>query len=40
MDGAGSWTVFFRIQIPLIKNMIMLAVLVITTGGFNPLMWW
>ncbi len=35
IDGAGPWTSFFRIEIPLIKNMIVLALLVITTGGFK-----
>lgn len=35
IDGAGPWTTFFRIEIPLIKNMIVLALLVITTGGFK-----
>lgn len=35
IDGASPVRIFFRIQIPLIKNMIMLALLVITTGGFK-----
>jgi len=35
IDGAGPWTSFFRIEVPLIKNMIVLALLVITTGGFK-----
>ncbi len=35
IDGAGPWTTFFRIEIPLIKNMIVLALIVITTGGFK-----
>ncbi len=35
IDGAGPVRTFFRIQIPLIKNMIVLALLVITTGGFK-----
>ena len=35
IDGAGEATIFFRIEIPLIKNMIVLAVLIIVTGGFK-----
>jgi ABC-type sugar transport system permease subunit len=35
IDGAGPWVSFFRIEVPLIKNMIVLALLVITTGGFK-----
>jgi raffinose/stachyose/melibiose transport system permease protein len=35
IDGAGPWTTFFRIEIPLIKNMIVLALIIITTGGFK-----
>ena len=35
IDGAGPVRTFFQIQVPLIKNMIMLALLVITTGGFK-----
>ncbi len=35
IDGAGELAIFFRIEIPLIKNMIMLVLLVIVTGGFK-----
>ena len=35
LDGAGPLRTFFQIEIPLIKNMIVLALLVITTGGFK-----
>lgn len=35
IDGAGEVGIFFRIEIPLIKNMIVLALLVIITGGFK-----
>jgi len=35
IDGAGPWTTFFRVEVPLIKNMIVLALIIITTGGFK-----
>ena len=35
IDGAGPWTTFFRVEVPLIKNMIVLALVIITTGGFK-----
>jgi len=35
IDGAGPWTTFFRIEVPLIKNMVVLALIIITTGGFK-----
>jgi raffinose/stachyose/melibiose transport system permease protein len=35
IDGASEVTTFLRIEIPLIKNMIVLALLIIVTGGFK-----
>jgi raffinose/stachyose/melibiose transport system permease protein len=35
IDGAGELSIFFRIEIPLIKNMIILVLLIIVTGGFK-----
>lgn len=35
IDGAGPWTTFLRIEVPLIRNMIVLALVIITTGGFK-----
>lgn len=35
IDGAGPWTTFIRIEVPLIRNMIVLALVIITTGGFK-----
>ena len=35
LDGAGPVRKFLQIEIPLIKNMIMLSLLLVTTGGFK-----
>ncbi len=35
IDGAGELRLFFQIEIPLIKNMIVLVALIIITGGFK-----
>lgn len=35
LDGASSFKIFLRIEIPLIRNLIMLALLIVTTGGFK-----
>jgi len=35
LDGTGKLRIFFQIEIPLIKHLIMLALLLITTGGFK-----
>lgn len=35
IEGASSVQIYFRIEIPLIKNLIVLAFLMVTTGGFK-----
>lgn len=35
LEGASSLQIFLRIEVPLIKNLIMLALLIVTTGGFK-----
>ncbi len=35
LDGASSSKIFLKIELPLIKNLIMLALLIVTTGGFK-----
>lgn len=35
LDGASRVRIFFSIQIPLIRNLIVLALLIVTTGGFK-----
>ena len=35
LDGAGPVRKFLQIEIPLIKNLIMLSLLLVTTGGFK-----
>lgn len=35
LDGADAFRKFFQIEIPLIKNLIMLSLLLVTTGGFK-----
>lgn len=35
LEGASSFKIFLRIEIPLIRNLIMLALLIVTTGGFK-----
>lgn len=40
LDGASPLLVFFRIQIPLIRNLIVMALLIVTTGGFKGFDLW
>lgn len=40
LDGASPLTIFFRIQIPLIRNLIVLGLLIVTTGGFKGFDLW
>lgn len=40
LDGASPFGIFFRIQIPLIRNLIVLALLIVTTGGFKGFDLW
>lgn len=40
LDGASSIRIFFRIQIPLIRNLLVLALLIVTTGGFKGFDLW
>jgi raffinose/stachyose/melibiose transport system permease protein len=35
LEGASSVQIFLRIEMPLIRNLIMLALLIVTTGGFK-----
>lgn len=35
LDGAGSFRIFLCIELPLIKNLLVLALLIVTTGGFK-----
>ncbi len=35
LDGASSIRIFFQIELPLIRNLLMLALLIVTTGGFK-----
>ncbi|HDZ84253.1 MAG TPA: sugar ABC transporter permease [Nitrospirae bacterium] len=35
LDGAGSFRIFLWIELPLIKNLLVLALLIVTTGGFK-----
>lgn len=35
LDGADSIRIFFRIEIPLIRNLLILTLLIVTTGGFK-----
>ncbi|HEY8198869.1 MAG TPA: sugar ABC transporter permease, partial [Candidatus Limnocylindrales bacterium] len=35
MDGAGEWSLFRRIKVPMIRNAIAIAVLLCVTGGFQ-----
>lgn len=35
LDGASRVRIFFSIQVPLIRNLIVLALLIVTTGGFK-----
>ncbi|NOY08760.1 MAG: sugar ABC transporter permease [Spirochaetes bacterium] len=35
LDGASASGIFLKIELPLIKNLIMLALLIVTTGGFK-----
>ncbi len=35
LDGAGELVIFWRIKVPLIKNVILVAVLLAVTGGFQ-----
>ncbi|TVR72725.1 MAG: sugar ABC transporter permease [Spirochaetaceae bacterium] len=40
LDGASPLTIFFRIQVPLIRNLIVLGLLIVTTGGFKGFDLW
>lgn len=35
LDGATERQIFFKIEIPLIRNLILMAFLIVTTGGFK-----
>ncbi len=35
LDGATERQIFFKIEIPLIRNLILMALLIVTTGGFK-----
>jgi raffinose/stachyose/melibiose transport system permease protein len=35
IDGASPFQIYLRIELPLIKNLIMLSLLIVTTGGFK-----
>mgnify|MGYP006300626033 CR=1 FL=1 len=35
LDGASRRRIFFTIQVPLIRNLLVLALLIVTTGGFK-----
>ncbi|MFA7565725.1 MAG: sugar ABC transporter permease [Alkalispirochaeta sp.] len=35
LDGASPITIFFKIQLPLIRNLLVLALLIVTTGAFK-----
>jgi raffinose/stachyose/melibiose transport system permease protein len=35
MDGAGEWTLFRRMKVPMIRNAIAIAILLCVTGGFQ-----
>lgn len=35
LDGATERQIFFNIEIPLIRNLILMALLIVTTGGFK-----
>ncbi len=40
LDGASPLHIFFRIQIPLIRNLLVLGLLIVTTGGFKGFDLW
>lgn len=35
LDGAGEWSIFWRIRVPIIRNAIEVAILLCVTGGFQ-----
>ena len=35
LDGAGEWSIFRRVKVPMIRNAIAVAVLLCVTGGFQ-----
>lgn len=35
LDGAGEWSIFWRVRVPIIRNAIEVAVLLCVTGGFQ-----
>jgi raffinose/stachyose/melibiose transport system permease protein len=35
IDGAGPWRTFFQIEVPLVKNVVVIVLVIITTGGFK-----
>ncbi len=35
IDGAGPWRTFFQIEVPLVKNIVVIVLVIITTGGFK-----
>ena len=35
LDGAGEWTLFRRIKVPMIRNAVIVSVLLCVTGGFQ-----
>jgi raffinose/stachyose/melibiose transport system permease protein len=35
LDGAGEWSIFRRVKVPMIRNAIAVAILLCVTGGFQ-----